>query len=228
MFGRADACRHVELVPVDIQALADRIETEAGDLLDQVILQRVLPPERHEIPFREGRKAEFDDPVAVLRVGIVDGVAIAVEELPFPVDDPLERIAEILDRILIKDRLDQGRRLEVRRNPLHEKQVFPPFVGFLVALADVGKRQRILRVVFLYAERNDIGMVHLVERSQFELSDLPEVLAGQLVNRRSPPVLTAEHVLSGNIHPLIGETALLAGEALHGAQMVRPLGGKAE
>ena len=72
----------------------------------------------------------------------------------------------------------------------------------------------------------DIRVVDLVERRQFELSHLGEIIFGQFVNRSNPLILATDHIVAIDIHSLIGITTLLVIHSLQRTQIARVLRGQ--
>lgn len=98
----AKAGRHEELPVLDEQPLSDRVERSRVGVLDKIVLQQIVICQSHDtvrglVQFRD---AELDDAVMVQRIGIVNGVAVAVKVVVVGIDNPLKRIAEKMVGVL--------------------------------------------------------------------------------------------------------------------------------
>ena len=132
----------------------------------------------------------------------------------------MQGIAEVVVAVVVEDGLDEGRAAEVRGDAFGVEHIFPAVDGMLAALADIGDGERIVPGGFFQSERDDIGVIVLMERSQAELAYPRELPAGKTVNACRALILAAEHILPVNIHSLIGKSFFAVTLSLQGPQEI--------
>lgn len=217
MLGRAYANGDVHAAANDAGALPYLLRGEAGvEVLDAVVVEGIGEIEVHLRALAERWQGEDDDAPAVALGQVLLGVAIAYEQAPAVVDDPLEGIAEEAVVVVEDDGLHELR-LAVEADALHEAHVLQAPIALARALRDVEQGEDIALDIALEAEAGHVGVVDPFVAGKGELAQALEAVGAEAIDGGYACILQAHEVVVVDAHALVALLghALERGKGLH-------------
>src|SRR5574344_1143877 len=147
---------------------------------------------------------ELDDTMFVANIAIVDGIAVTIQKMMFPIDNPLQGIAKVMVHIVKTDCLYQLRNMCIGIDSFDIKHVLTPAYHFLLSLADIEQRQLIMLIIKSRTERSHIRMVIYIVAAQEEgIAKLRHTSTIKAIDGGNTFILTTNQIVAPYIHPLI-------------------------